>query len=274
MYKKLVPLNSKEHGKHCLLPVNDYRCASSQLVAPIVIDEVADVAREYPIVFPVGSRLPVALLGIEKDSNAYIGNHGQWLASYIPAHLRHYPLKLASIKDAATANSGKAQSESEKSKNGVAKAKSSDEARFVVLLDIESPFVSQHQGEPMFDALGKLTRLTEQKKALMEQVQRRAVITQRLVQAIEEAGLLKERSIRIKRPGQADRQVGGVRAIDESVLNKMNDAAFNKLRNSGALPLVYAALLSWANFRQGPIGKSHPIKPAAGLNADDIIRFN
>ncbi|MFZ9080814.1 MAG: SapC family protein, partial [Alphaproteobacteria bacterium] len=85
----------------------------------------------------------------------------------------------------------------------------------------------------------------------------RAGVTPRLVQAIEAAGLLVERAIRIKVEGEEDRQVAGLRVIDEAALNKLDDAAFNTLRASGALPLAYAALLSWANFRQGPIGKSH-----------------
>jgi hypothetical protein len=95
-----------------------------------------------------------------------------------------------------------------------------------------------------------------------------------LVQAIDAAGLLVERAIRIKREGELDRQVTGIRVIDEAALNKLDDAAFNSLRKSGALPLVYASLLSWANFRQGPIGKSHPLPLPSGMLDDDVIRFN
>jgi hypothetical protein len=67
--------------------------------------------------------------------------------------------------------------------------------------------------------------------------------------------------------------VTGVRVIDEAALNKLDDAAFNKLRAAGALPLVYASLLSWANFRQGPIGKSHPLPAAPTPTDDDMIRI-
>lgn len=256
MYKQLTPLKSTDHSHLRLLPVTDHSYARSELVAPIVIDEIADVAREYPIVFPTGGALPVALMGVEKDSNAYVGVKGEWLANYIPAHIRQYPLTMARVPGAAATPKDESQADAPE--------------RFVVLLDVESPLVSATDGEPLFRADGKPGPAAAQRMRLMEQMPTRARLTQRLVQAIEAAGVLTERAIRIRRTGEADRQVTGVRVIDEAALNKLDDATFSQLRASGALPLVYAALLSWANFRQGPIGRSHPVPVAP---ADDVIRF-
>jgi hypothetical protein len=258
MYQKLTPLKHADHGNLRLLPIADYGFACGELVAPIVIDEIADVAREYPIVFPLGSGLPVALLGVEKDANAYVGADGQWLATYIPAHLRHYPLAITRMPVQAAQGEGRAQ----------------EEGRFVVLIDEASAALSQSEGQRLFAEDGKLAPAAEQLTRLMEQMQARAGVTQRLVHAIDAAGLLVQRAIRIKREGDADRQVTGIRVIDEAVLNKLDDVAFNALRKSGALPLVYASLLSWANFRQGPIGQSHTLPPPAGGRADEFIRFN
>ena len=260
MYKKLTPLKQSDHGKLRLLPITDYGFARSELVAPIVIDEIADVAREYPIVFPVGSGLPVALMGLEKDSNAYVSVDGQWLATYIPAHIRHYPLALTPIP-------GEAQPPAD---NGTAAA----DKRFVVLVDMASACISQQLGDAVFDAEGQLTGSAQQKMRIMEMMQNRVDATQQLVKAIDGAGLLLERAIRIKREGEPDRQVTGIRVIDEAALNKLDDAAFNTLRRSGALPLVYASLLSWANFRQGAIGKTHPLPAPVPALGDEVIRYN
>ena len=260
MYKNLTPLKVADHASLRLLPVTDYHFARGELVAPIVIDELADVAREYPIVFPVGSSLPVAMMGVEQGANAYVDANGQWLAIYIPAHIRHYPLALTSLPAETPPAGPSAQTQSR--------------GRFAVLVDVESPFVSALSGDALFNADGKLGQAAQPKLRIMEQMQKRVGVTQRLVQAIDEAGLLAERPIRIQRGGEPDRQVTGVRVIDEAVLNKLGDEAFNKLRASGALPVVYASLLSWANFRQGPIGRSHPLPPPAGLLDDDVIRFN
>ena len=256
MYRKLTPLKHSNHANLCLLPITDYGFARSELIAPIVIDEIADVAREYPIVFIKGGKLPVALMGVEKDTNAYVSMDGQWLATYIPAHIRHYPLAVTRVSAQV------AQSQ----------ADSMSEDSLIVSIDEESPALSQREGQPLFAEDGKLAPAGQQLVNLMEQMQKRDGITQSLVKAIEEAGLLMERTINIKREGEADHQVNGVCLIDEAALNKMDDADFNKLRKSGALPLVYASLLSWANFRQGRIGKPH-LLPELAIE-DEVIQFN
>lgn len=267
MYQKLKPLKQTDHGHLRLLLVTDHSFARSELVAPIVVDEIADVAREFPIVFPVGGTLPVALMGVEKDANAYVAMDGKWLATYVPAHIRHYPLAIARVPAQAAQGEGAMLRES----------------RLVVLIDEASPVLSQSEGQPLFAEDGKLAEAGQQRMRLLEQTQARAGMTQRLVQAIDAAGLLVERAIRIRRAGEADRQVSGIRVIDEAALNTLDDAAFNTLRKSGALPLVYASLLSWANFRQGPIGNSHPLAaageryvlpPISSLLDSDVIRFN
>lgn len=265
MYKKLTPLKTTDHADLRLLPVTDYGFARTELVAPIVMDEIVDVAREYPIVFPVGSQLPVALMGVEKDANAYVGVDGKWLATYIPAHIRQYPLATTRVPPQATQSDDAAKAERAKAREG----------RLVVLIDEAAPVLSRSEGQPLFGQDGKLAPVGEQLMRLMNQMQASAGRTQRLVQAINAAGLLVERAIHIKRQGEADRQVTGIRVIDEVALNKLDDAAFNSLRMRGALPLIYASLLSWANFRQGPIGKSHPLPAAPAMAVvDDVIRFS
>jgi hypothetical protein len=271
MYKKLTPLKKSDHADLRLLPVKDYDFARSELIAPIVIDEIAKVAREYPIVFRKGVALPLALMGVEKDSNAYVGADGQWLANYIPAHLRHYPMAIARVPLATASKDNEKNKTKAKTKEKI--GETPEQARIVVLIDVASPCVSATQGSPVFDADGKLTTVADKLVKMMELMQARAGLTQRLVKMIDEAGLLVERRIRIQREGQEDRQITGIRLIDEAALNKLDDAAFNKLRASGALPLVYASLLSWANFRQGPIGKSHPLPAASPEKGDDVIRF-
>lgn len=256
MYKKLAVLDPTEHADLCLLPVTNYSFAQDQLVAPIIIDELADVAREYPIVFPQGSPLPTALMGVERASNAYVAPDGRWLARYIPAHIRHYPFALARVPR----------------KDDDAAVKRKDD-QMVVLVDLESTAVSRSQGQALFGPDGKPSPTLGPRVRRLNHMRRRAKVTQGLVKAIEDAGLLTEQVIKVRRAGETDLQVKGVRLIDEAALNKLDDEAFNSLRKSGALPLIYASLLSWANFRQGPIGRSHPLPDAAPVLEGDVIRF-
>ncbi|PWK54906.1 SapC family protein [Roseicyclus mahoneyensis] len=260
MFKTLVPLKFSQHADFRFQLNPDYSFARAELVAPIVIDEIADVAREYPIIFPTGSALPVALMGVQSGSNAYVSPTGGWRAAYIPAHIRHYPLAITRIPVAPADEVPMADRD----------------ARFAILIDVDSPMISRLEGEPVFEDDGTLSALSQQKTQLLNTLQLRAGVTQRLVQAIDAAGLLIERAIRIKVEGKEDRQVTGLRVIDEAALNKLEDITFNKLRASGALPLIYASLLSWANFRQGPIGKSHmlPKQESNAEKIEELLRFN
>jgi hypothetical protein len=232
MYKNLVPLRHTEHADLRLLPMSSYNFASELLLAPIVVDELAEAAREYPIVFPRDAALPAVLLGVQRGRNAYVGDSGQWLASYVPAHIRHYPFMLTRLP-----------------------GKGDGQDRMVVMMDADSPLWSKTKGEPVFDG-ESISPAAQRSVDLLRAMSRRQATTRAMVQAIAIAGLFVERTVRVKRPGQPDARVTGLRVVDEKAFNALSDEAFSALRKSGALPLVYAHLLSWANFRQGPIGRA------------------
>ena len=242
MNERLVPLSPVKHSALRLLPVTSHAFAAAMTVAPIILDEIGAIARSYPIVFPVSSSLPVALFGLETGCNAYVAQDGRWLAPYIPAHIRQHPFSIARVPGRAP-----------------------DTFEWVVLLDESSSLLSATEGHPLFEADGHPAPALQQRLQLLEQLKARASATAALVQAIEQAGLLVERPIRIHHPDGSDEQVGGLRVVHESALNQLDGSAFLALRQTGALPLIYASLLSWANFQQGPIGRSHPLTASAAL---------
>jgi hypothetical protein len=256
MFRKLVPLRNAVHADLRVQRLKRYDFARGEIMAPIVVDELADVAREYPIMFPKGMARPVALMGVEKGNNAYVAADGQWRASYVPAHIRHYPFALAKLPDAQAGGEGREA-------NSVSMA---------VMIDVESDAVGTAAGQPVFSD-GKLTPAIKSVVDMMQRLAQREGVTALLVSAMDEAGVLVERAIRIKSASGEEKRVTGLRVVDEKALNALDEAAFNKLRKSGALPLVYAALLSWANFRQGPIGKSYPVPTAPDLG-QETIQFN
>ncbi|PWK54904.1 SapC family protein [Roseicyclus mahoneyensis] len=88
MFKTPASLKFVDLADFRLLPKQDYSFLRSELVSLIVIDEIADVAHQYSITVRVGSALLVALMGVQKESNAYVSPSGSWLTEYIPAHKR------------------------------------------------------------------------------------------------------------------------------------------------------------------------------------------
>ena len=234
MFKNYVPLKFADHHNLRVFESNDYSFAKSETMVPIVYDEMADIAREYPIIFPGNdSGLPCALLGLESGNNSYVADDGRWLGTYIPAHVRRYPF----ISGSTTSQSG--------------------ENRFVVLFDPNAGHFKDPNGHQVFTPDGKPTQHMENRFALLQQMQKVIPRTIELVKALDNAGILVERSITMKKADQT-RQITGFRVVDENILNALDDATFLALRRSGALPLVYAHLLSWANLRQGPIAGKYP----------------
>ena len=225
---------------------------------PIVFDEMADIAREYPIIFPTNdSGLPCALLGLETGQNAYVADDGRWLGTYIPAHIRRYPFMLA--------NTGKTEG---------------DKESFVVVFDPEASHFKDPNGYQVFKPDGKPTQHMENRFALLQEMQKRIPRTIELVKSLETSGLLIERTVTVKKADQTQ-QVTGFRVVDEKALNELPEDAFLELRRMGVLPLIYAHLLSWANFRQGPIAGKYPdLMSKAGRGnvpfqfEDDVIDFS
>ena len=256
MFKNLIALKFSDHRNLRVFESNDYGFAKAETLVPMVYDEMADIAREYPIIFPRNdSGLPCALLGLEPGKNAYVAEDGRWLATYIPAHVRRYPFMFASTDSQA------------------------DKDRFVVAFDADAEHFKNPNGHQVFTPDGRPTYHMENRFALLQQMQKVIARTIELVKALENAGLLVEQTVTIKRADQTN-QITGFRVIDEKALNALADDIFLELRRSGALSLVYAHLLSWANMRQGPIAGKYPdlMSKAGGgdvpfLFEDDILDF-
>lgn len=245
MLKSLKPLRHAEHGALLLQAATDYGFARDLLLAPLALPELALVAREYPIIFP--SKSPsqspsegpslAALLGLEAGRNAYIAPKGQWMARYVPAFVRQYPFGL-----------------------GRHKAGADGQQRFSLMLDTESPLLSLDKGAQLFNADKSPAPVVASALKLLEAFEQSRPATQAVVQAIEDAGLLVERVLRLQPDNASDqpKRVTGIRVIDETKLNALKDKSFNALRKAGALPVVYAHLLSWSNFQNGPIARAYP----------------
>lgn len=234
MFSYPTPLKFAEHGHLHVLETNDYSYARGELLVPIVFDEMADVAREYPIVFPDNNTdMPYALMGLEAGQNAYVGADGRWAASYIPMAVRQYPFGLQRPNTPGA------------------------DDRFMVMFDPNAPQLHSTNGHAIFRADGQLSEHMLERVKLLERLQKRAAATRHSVQALRAAGVLIERVVNIRAGGEV-RKISGMQVIDEATLNQLGDEAFNLLRRQGALPLAYAHLLSWANFRQGPIDGRYP----------------
>lgn len=226
MFKKPLLLRSAEHADLTVAETTDWRFAGREMLVPVVFSEMADIAREYPLIFVKGKPLAYALTGIEQGVNAYVADDGKWLATYIPAQLRCYPLGLTPVPD----------------KPG----------EFAIVADADAPQLAAATGKRLFDN-GQPSAFLQQRLQLLKSLQQAERVTQALVTIIRNAGLLKDQNITVSKSGHQDTQIKGLQIVDEQALNDLPQEALAKLRDQGALPLIYAHLLSLANLRQGAI---------------------
>jgi hypothetical protein len=254
--KQFLALNPAQQSDLKLLPSADWHFAANELLIPLAYSEMADAAREYPLVFLKDKPVFYALLGFEKGVNAYVADDGHWRARYIPARLRAYPIALAPVKESP--------------------------GKFAIVADADAPQLSNEAkagSEPLF-INGKPSPALQARIDLLQALQKAEPATQKLVQAIRDADLLVDRAIQVKMPSADHPALGGFQVIDEKKLYGLSDAKYNKLRKAGALPLVYAHLLSMANLRQGAIAGKYPelatpgdqVGRPAPADMDDLLK--
>ncbi|TVS05003.1 MAG: hypothetical protein EA407_02880 [Rhodobacteraceae bacterium] len=250
------PLNRQTHERLRCGPTRSYRFAAEKTLVPIILDEIAAVAREYPIIFPTGeAALPCAMVGMRPRTNAFVSDKGAWLADYIPMQIRHHPFALTRTPEAQPGD-GKAQ--------------------FTLCIDHTAEECADLEGPRVFNPDGSLAPEATQKAEMAKLLLERSGITKAMVQVLDEAGLLVERSVKMKLLDEEPRVVQGFRVVDEQKLNQMPDADFVALRNKGVLPLVYAHLMSMANLRQGVLAgqitppRRVPVLDAPAVPSEDL----
>lgn len=244
MIRKATVLSAQQHCSLRLSPTSTYTFAQHQLFVPIIFSEMADIAREYPLVFLKGNSLPVALLGVEKGVNAYVDKEGKWLATYIPATVQVYPFALMPVR-------GKPE-------------------EMAVVLDAEADQLSLEIGYPLFDPEGKPCKPLQSRVDVMRKMKQQEKTTVALVQHLRDAGLLVARTIKVSKNQSDETQIKGVEVVNETALNALPHPEYNKLRDNGVLPLIYAHLLSMANLRHGAIAGKYSPKRATGHIHDEI----
>lgn len=220
-----------------------YEFAAKETLVPFIIDEVADIAREYVIVFPNNDSLqPCALVGVEAGANAYVDSHGRWQARYVPGHIRRQPFFL-----------GKLPKEPSGPIDGAP-------GQHVMLFDQTSPQLSEQEGELIFNEAGELRPAAQRRATLLERIQKRLPATQRIVQLLNEHDLLTPQKVTFELQGEKARVISGVCFINAQRLKSLSQQVVFDLFQAGAFTLIYAHGLSLVNLRAGPLAK-FGIKP-------------
>ncbi len=181
--------------------------------------EIPKAALHMPIAFCRigGSFELIAVQGLEPDCNYLVDSSGNWLGGYIPELYQNYPFSLAS----------------------------SDNQQ-VLCIDTDSDLISDNEGYPFFFDDQPSSEIQEILKSLSKFTSNH-LITKQMCKMLEQFELLEIWPISVKKE-EREVAVSGLYRVAESKFNTLPAESLIKLRDKGALPLIFCHLLSMQNL--------------------------
>lgn len=225
LFEKPELLNREQHGDLGLDPAKKPFgfCAHIKAV-PLTLSEVFEASKHYPIVFHSNEEpLPAAIVGLITDVNLFVDDEGNWERNaYIPGYVRRYPFALA-------AESG------------------SD--RLALVFDAAYEGVSKSASRKLFDN-GQLSEFSKQAMDFTRTYENDRRITEQAVRALKKFNLIQPQSAQFTPVGATENiTFAQYFGTDEKKLQELSDEQFLELRRTNLLPILYAQLMSMANWR-------------------------
>jgi hypothetical protein len=219
MLEKTAPITKQRHGNKKIKPVNSFKFAANFYIVSLVTNEFSKASSAHPIVFVKDNDdLKVfALLGIKKGQNLFVDDKGRWVSHYIPSIIRRHPFLLGLNENTN---------------------------ELMLCVEEDSEFLSETEGEPLFDEKGNPGPILENVKNYLIELQRFSELTNLFCKELSRLDLLEPLKMQITNAEGVQVKVEGIHAVNEKKLNQLPDAEFIKLRDRGALSLIYSHLVS------------------------------
>jgi len=215
-------LSNVEHRQLRVITARGKQYGDDVMYAFTFPAEFRNVQAYYPIVFakaPDGTFSPLALFGFHQGQNLFLKD-GRWDATYLPLMVERQPFLIGN------APNGK-----------------------VIHIDLDSPRVSQSEGERVFLEHGGTTEFLEHMSKVLGFIDESATTTPAFVAALLEHELLESFALDIKFSDGNQHRFVGFYAISEEKLRKLDGAALGKLHERGYLQAIYMAIASLSKFR-------------------------
>lgn len=190
--------------------------------------EFGDVQREYPIFFRKdanGAFQPIALLGLEKDENLFLGADG-WQARYIPAVQQRGPFLIGF---------------QEQNVDGELRREP------MVHVDLDHPRISETEGEPVFLPHGGNSPYLERVSHILRVIHAGVEIAKPMFAAFEEMALIEPVTVQIKLDDTAQYDLPDLFAISEERLGQLDGDQLKRLHDAGFLGAAFLVLASLGN---------------------------
>jgi len=216
----LVPINSDLHANTKFRQMTSLSFAAGTVAVPVYGNEVVAMSHEVPVVFMHdgdGFTL-AALLGLRPGQNLLVDPQGRWMGTHIPAIWRRGPFRLARVEG--------------------------ENDRMILCVDDSSDLLSETDGLPLFDETGAPTPLVNSITTLLTQIERDTQIMRNVCATLNRLDMIVPWNLDVTQADGTKQRVSDLYQIDEAKIATMPAESLVEIRDTGALPLIYAHLLS------------------------------
>tara|TARA_B110000858_G_scaffold98198_1_gene112927 strand:+ start:5537 stop:6268 length:732 start_codon:yes stop_codon:yes gene_type:complete len=223
-----VVLKNDIHAKLKVIESGDYSRHKEEHLVSITAQDFFVLSSEFPLVFVKDNSqdkfIPVAIMGLKEGQNLYCQTE-EWKAQVVPASFNHYPFRMIKVKE--------------------------KDDQLVLVIDEDSPQLSETEGTPLFKEDGEKTEYLEKKiESLLKNAQLTAQ-TEEICKIFADKGLLTTQQLQLQYRQDTQRyNIDGVYVIDEEKLTALSDEDFIDLRHRALIPLIYAHLCSLQQLRK------------------------
>lgn len=223
-----VALQNDKHANLKITESGDYSRYKDQHLVPIITQDFFTLCAEFPLVFVKSSSgegfVPVAIMGLREGQNLYCQD-GEWQAAVVPVRFNNAPFSMVRMD--------------------------AESDQLAMLIDEESPMLSETEGTPLFKEGGERSEYLEQKIEFMLNNAQQTVQTENICKLLKDKDLLVTQQLQLQHRQDSQRyNIDGVYSIDEKKLNALPDEEFLEMRKDGIIPLIYAHLSSLQQLRR------------------------
>ena len=226
-----VVLNNVDHGKLRIITTRSAGLGDDVMYTPTFHLEFRNLQAHYPIVFrkesATGRFQPVALFGFEDRENLFLGDDG-WDATYLPLTIERQPFLIGfqpHREDGETVQ------------------------KPVVHVDLDSPRVSDTEGEPVFLEYGGISEYLKRVTTVLHTIHEGLESNRAFADMLLEFDLLESFVLDVELDDRSQHRLIGFYTINEDKLGGLGGEALAKLNENGYLQPVYMAIASLSNLR-------------------------
>jgi hypothetical protein len=193
--------------------------------------EFRSVQAHYPIVFnknpETGEFTALAMFGFEEGENLFLGDDG-WTTSYIPMTMSIQPFLIGFQEPPE--NRG-------------------PDSKPVIHIDMDSPRISDSEGEPVFLPHGGISEYLEEVNSRLDAIHGGYAGDQEFLAMLAEHDLLESFVLDVKLNDGSEKRMTGFYTINEERLRSLDGALLASLNAKGFLLPIYMAIASLSNLR-------------------------